>query len=308
MKIFLAGLDNAPEKAIILNIHPYSLFTYHYFKNCSEKNQTFFVSEANKLKSEVICDSGLFTFMFGTDEGKSKHNDQFWEDYTAKYIETAKSWGFKGNLTLVESDVHKVSTVQCLKKLRRKYFERCDLPVQYVWHIEEGLNALKDLAHAYDFIGISVLELKRLFKGQRSGKWKDATRDLIRRLLDHAGKGKGKTLKIHLLGNTIEDLLNDTDVYSSDSTSWLAGVRYGTAICFNRNKMKRVSLSSKAYKELHNICYKKNPHLFAKLEDTQGRDIPGYKRNYLVCSSQYALLQKYLDEKFPWKYSKSEIG
>lgn len=300
MKIFLAGNDTGMMlmmKAAITSFHKPSLFSYHYFSQCSKEDQQLAIRYFNHFDAEILCDSGLFTYMFGSAKGEKKPLE-FWMDYAKRYIETAHSWGIK-NLTIVECDTHKLLGMDATWRLR-ELFKSCGLPVLYVWHREESLDGLISLADAKDFIALSVPELRVLFKGNET-RYQAAVQDLCGRIQRQAKK----IPKIHLLGNTVEELMKMHLPYSCDSTSWTSGGRFGNAKVFTYQTLKTVENKSKDFQDFkahylsqHTECDRlMREHVVLKRD---GRT-PEYMVDYAVCAYAYHLYQEFLDRTFQWQ-------
>jgi len=294
VKIFLAGADQLIYKVAIAEFHPYTLFSYHYFKEASDRVKKFMIEGFNRTNTEIICDSGLFTFMFGAAKGKS-FPLSWWEDYARKYIETAKSWGFK-NITLVECDVHKLLGMDATWKLR-KIFENSGMQVLYVWHKEEGLDGLIKLCERYDYIALSVPELRVLFKGKEHS-YRDAVRDLLNRIETKSSK----IPKIHLLGNTVEELMKEHTPYSCDSTHWLAGVRWGSAKVFTNGQMKTVNINESLFQQIKKTTIDTYPESFdlVRRECLMNGRTSEHIINVIICARQFSTYQQYLDRNYQW--------
>lgn len=125
MRVFLAGCENEFCEVPRIAGHKFCLFSYFHWKDQSQlrKEKTKY---ALNFCDEVICDSGLFTLMFGA--GRSSSYDlEYMKNYTREYIGSAKQMGIN-NLTIVESDVHKLLGMAAVFELR-KYFEDSGLSV-----------------------------------------------------------------------------------------------------------------------------------------------------------------------------------
>lgn len=295
MKIFLAGYDTNPVKAAISYFHPNTLFSYHYFKDANDRVKKLTVDTFNANGTEIICDSGLFTYMFGAGRGQN-FSLSWWMDYAKRYIETVHSWGFK-NITVVECDAHKLLGMDATWELR-DVFKKSGLKVLYVWHKEETISGLISLCNTMDYIALSVPELRKVFKGH-GNSYEQAVKDLLSRIHEKADR----IPKIHLLGNTVEDLMKDHTPYSCDSTSWLAGIRYAQAKVFTNGTLQKVSLRSQVFRDIKESVKKEHcESLRVIAEHARGRTgkVPEYIVDALVCAKAYALYQKYLDRNYTW--------
>lgn len=286
MKIFLAGLDSLPfKRAIDLIDYKYGLFSYFHI---SKNKET--MDEIANSPMELICDSGLFTLMFGAGKGGTYDLD-FMRDYTKRYIEWCKTVRAP-NITFVESDVHKLLGMEAVFELR-KYFEDSGLNHMYVWHREEGLEGLYALANKYDYIALSVPELRILFKAH-DWRYQEGVFDLLAKIKANVKKMP----KIHLLGNTVIETMSTELAYSCDSTSWLSGGRYGRCIVLHNERLQSIARTDPKYQrqvEKMNLLF---PQLYEQLGSADAR------RDYYMANviSAYAFkrYQSILDKHYPW--------
>jgi len=255
MKIFLAGCEGiepyqAASIAGIKNI----LFSYYHLQKKSSTAKEI-MSLMNKRDQEVICDSGLFTMMFGAGKGKTyTYSDLL--DYTKKYIETAKGFGVK-NLTIVEMDTHKILELPKLYEFR-KHFEDSGIQTLYVWHVEEKIEGLFRMAEKYNYIALSVPELRILCKGKKT-RYQDVVHDLLYKIQ----KNVGRLPKIHLLGNTVPETMETNTAYSCDSSSWTFGVRHSRTYFYINGKVHCKYLGRKSDDKWHEL-FKKETQAIAE--------------------------------------------
>lgn len=296
MKVFLAGLEDRQWVHVAATAgHPYALFSYFHWKKTPDTNKEWVRDALNRHMREVICDSGLFTLMFGAGKGGS-YDLSFMKDYTRTYIKTAQGMGIR-NLTIVESDVHKLLGMRAVFELR-KQFEDCGLPVLYVWHKEEGIDGLMRMVERYPYIALSIPELRIIFKG--SGKrYQTITHQLLHQIRRHVGD---RMPKIHLLGNTVTETMETTLAYSCDSTSWLAGGRFGTCMSFQLGRLKQIRRTSDFFKSWREEIYCRYPDIVAEMNREYGHrpSSLGYQISNLFSAMSYRHYQDHLDKKFPW--------
>lgn len=291
MKVFLAGCENWHHaEAAILAGAKNLLFSYYHLKKKSPRDYEKFFGQIDE-SYELICDSGLFTLMFGIGKGGSYDLD-FMRNYTTLYIDYARKFPHK-NLTIVESDVHKLLGMPAVFELR-KQFEESGMKVLYVWHREEGIEGLYRMAEKYDYIAISVPELRILCKGKL--RYQDAVKDLERKI----EKNVKRVPKIHLLGNTVMETMETNISYSCDSTSWIAGVKYGRYAHFDGRKLKAETLSSDEYlKGRYVLEQSYQEHFKAMLkwrESSENR--LRYQVTLYLSAKSYCRYQDYLDRHF----------
>ncbi len=224
MKIFLATCEHpehyaAASFAGIKNV----LFSFYHLQNKGEKALNNFPL-MNQRGQEAICDSGLFTMMFGAGKDKTYTYDDLLK-YTKNYISQAQKFGIQ-NLTIVEMDTHKILPLEKLFEFR-KHFENSGMNVLYVWHVEEGIEGLYRMAEKYEYIALSVPELRILCKG-KSTRYQDVIHDLLYKIK----KNTTRMPKVHLLGNTVAETMETNLAYSCDSSSWTYGVRHARPIFY----------------------------------------------------------------------------
>ncbi len=295
MKVFLAGGEAFQwlylmKMAEIKN----SLFSYYYWIKSSDSEKKLVSEIWESYPQELICDSGLFTLMFGAGKGGS-YDLQFMKEYTRKYIKDVDSLKMK-DLTIVESDVHKLLGMRAVYELR-KYFEDSGRKVLYVWHREEGIEGLYKMAEKYDYIAISVPELRILCKAKF--RYQDAVKDLERKIFDNVKR----LPRIHLLGNTVMETMQTNISYSCDSTSWQAAGRYGRYIHFDSGKLTARQLSSDQYLKTKHILETQFPKQYGQLFEKfngKGKSLQYMTAMFLSIQS-YKLYQGHLDKKFKCK-------
>jgi hypothetical protein len=293
MKIFLAGCEDFQFLYLteVVN-HPYNLFSYYHWLNTAPKDKVRVDEIWERFPQEIICDSGLFTLMFGAGKGGS-YDLPYMKTYTEKYISTARNFKCK-NVTIVESDVHKLLGMDAVFELR-KYFEDSGMKVLYVWHREEEIDGLYRMAEKYDYIAISVPELRILCKGKV--RYQDAVKDLELKIF----KNTSKLPRIHLLGNTVMQTMQTNISYSCDSTSWLSGGRYGRYIHYIDGRLTAKKLSSNEFLKTKAVFESQYPDHWQKLSDEYGhrseKYLPYIISMYLSARS-FNLYQMYLDRKY----------
>ncbi len=300
MRVFLAGCEDVQfiHLASVAR-HPYVLFSYFHWLTTSANSKVIQRDMANAHMKEVLCDSGLFTLMFGVGKGGS-YDLQFMKDYTRKYIKTAQGMGIN-NLTIVESDVHKLLGMKAVFELRRQ-FEDCGMKVLYVWHREEGIDGLMRMAEKYDYIALSIPELRILFK-QLNKRYQVATHQLLQQIRSHVGN---RMPKIHLLGNTVQETMETTLAYSCDSTSWLAGGRFGTVIDLTNTRLKPIKRSSEHYVAWKAHVYPKYAREVEQMVDQYGHNprYLDYQISNLYSAMTMRKYQDHLDKNFQWTGTK----
>lgn len=282
MKLFLAGADVQEHIEIIsISDHPYFLTSYYSHR---KKFLPKWIEEYNKLKKgSWIMDSGLFTMMFGAGSGK-EYKEEDLVEYTYKYINDIKEINY--NHYIVEMDVHKIFGLESLKRFRHIFKQKYDIEKTiYVWHIEEGEEGFIKLCKTYPYIAISIPELRIVLKG------KNNLEKMVKKLILLANK-INSNIKIHLLGCTQQNLMEQKGYYSCDSTSWMSGARYGTASFFNGLKLQQLHIRSELW-----LNYKetKRKEFESKIKRIENRD---YFFNMYCTAKAYHYLNVYINNKY----------
>ena len=164
----------------------------------------------------VIQDSGLFTLMFGARKGQTQTRETLtqWQD---KLIAFVQQNGITA--TCVEIDCQKVLGVEDAWYFRERMRRLLKNRQINVFHFEDGKKGLDRLIEFSDYIALSIPEL-RIIKPKT---FREDTRYLARYI-----KNRKPEIDIHLLGCTdIKMIAQNRFCTSADSTTWLAGVRFG---------------------------------------------------------------------------------
>lgn len=161
----------------------------------------------------VIQDSGLFTLMFGSQQGRKDETlINKWYDGLVRYTNE-----FTQGVTMVEVDCQKVLNPSKAWEFRERLRNDCpNNRIINVFHLEDGSKGLDRLIEFSDYIAISVPELRIAGKANKV----PALAAYIKR--------KKPSIDIHLLGCTELKLLRQCRFCTSaDSTTWTIGKRYG---------------------------------------------------------------------------------
>lgn len=292
MKVFLAGCENIPHFRACLAAKVKNNLISYYHADKTDKGNAI-LTGLIKRSDEMICDSGLFTLMFGAGKGGS-HSLGSMQTYVREYLQYAKIID-SGNVTFVEADVHKLLGMPAVFELRKR-FEDSGLKVLYTWHIEEGIDGLYKLADKYDYIALSVPELRVLFTGKKM-RYQDGVKDLLSKIRTHCGT---KMPKIHLLGNTVQETMETNLAYSCDSTSYIAGVKFGSCIIFKDKKLGKIHIRSSEFKARLEALELEIPEDLLEMEKDIGGS--GKRSNYIktvtVSCHAYAQYQSFLDKNY----------
>ena len=245
MDLYLAGADSW-EKSITLDIfkYPHRLASYHYLRQNPKAPEI--LAMARQEGTSWIMDSGLYSLMFGSEQGTLTTMEQAVE-YTAQYLKTMAEWDWPH--VIVEADVQRLLGVDQCQKLREDFFEPYEAAtgreVMYVWHIPDGEQRLREMARKYRRVALSVPELRACLsvaEGHESGTIRKA---LVKMLSIIRSEGSAK---VHLLGCTESKLL-DLPADTGDSTSWIAAGTWGKGkVVKGGTHLETVSIYSPKYK------------------------------------------------------------
>jgi hypothetical protein len=180
---------------------------------CELKGREYDIPKYIASKSKhCIQDSGLFTLMFGSHKGqKDEKLMNAWYDGLVNF-----TLNNNNGATCVEVDCQKILGVEKAWEYRQRLAKDIPNRIINVFHKEDGQRGLDRLIEFSNYIAISVPELR--FLGQKNSVVKIA----------NYIKNKKPTIDIHLLGCTELKILKELKFCSSaDSTSYIAGKRYG---------------------------------------------------------------------------------
>jgi len=212
MKVHFAG-NGVQVNALLAAGVQYNLMSFYDIQVRNKKSDGD-IHTWNKFK-HLIIDSGLFTFMFGS-EAKKDLTMEFCEDWLNKYINFVNRTDFR-NASFVEMDVQKCLGVEEAWELRKRMKAEINKGVVInVYHLED--EDPTDLIDYCDYIAISLPEL-RLNVSQKERKQ-------IVAYITKKAQLKGK--KVHILGCTEKKYMEMFSMCEScDSTSWTSALRWG---------------------------------------------------------------------------------
>lgn len=176
--------------------------------NGEEKN----ISKYNNF----LLDSGAFTYM-----NKNKNNIN-WDEYIVKYSEFINNWNVK---YFFELDIDNIVGLSNVKKLTKKLETLTQKQCIPVWHKNRGIDYWNGIVKDYKYVAVGGIVTKEIKRDHY---------DLFNNLIQ---KATINNCKVHGLGFTNISGLHKYKFYSVDSTSWLAGNKYGSIYIFKNNKM-----------------------------------------------------------------------
>lgn len=188
-----------------------------------------------------MLDSGAFTFL------NSRRNVDI-DDYVEGYIKFIKQYDVQH---FFELDIDSIVGYEEVKKIRQKIERRTKKRCIPVWHKSRGIKEFRALCKKYDYVAIGGIVTKEIERNEHF---------LLNAFCDFA---RSYDCKIHGLGFTPPDV-KEYRFDSVDSTSWLAGARYGRLYEFSDGRIR----STKPKNRMHYLEYDKyNLRQFLLLQD-----------------------------------------
>lgn len=185
-----------------------------------------------------IADSGAFTAM-----ASGKKID---DSYIGSYIDWIKDAHIDN---FIEMDLDEIVGYGKVKEIRTRIERETGKQPMPVWHLGRGREGWLDMVKEYPYVALSLSGFTASSKWLKANKWLP-----LYWFLDEAAKAGSK---VHALGCTSWKILKQFHFYSSDSSSWSLGERYGQCYLFENGEMKQVKLPHKFKKNkatlgLHN--------------------------------------------------------
>lgn len=199
--------------------------------------------QAEQIKDieHFMLDSGAFTFL------NSKRNVDI-DDYVEGYIKFINQYDVQH---FFELDIDSIVGYEEVKKIRQKIERRTKKRCIPVWHKSRGIKEFQALCKKYDYVAIGGIVTKEIERHEHF---------LLNAFCDLA---RSYDCKIHGLGFTPPDI-KEYRFDSVDSTSWLAGARYGRLYEFSDGRIR----SNKPRTRMHYLEYDKhNLRQFLLLQD-----------------------------------------
>jgi len=299
MKVHLA--DNGMGRFIISLMagHPYRLVSYWYLRKLKDPKGALDLLTSGG--ASIIVDSGLFSLMFGSEQGTLPTTLEAYRDYTRKYLDDMAEWN--STCQLVESDTHRLLGMDSTYRLREEFASlgsRC----MYVWHEPEGLDGLHKLAQERDYVCISVPEMRMIASANGSLTQSGKVTRMVSDLLARIHRASPKPPRVHLLGCTVQQMMETRLAWSCDSTSWLSGVRFGNACMWTAERgLQTVGIRSPRFIKFRDMAHAANPDILKlarSFDSGSGLGIgpDDYILACLACAHAYALYQTWLDQNY----------
>ncbi len=224
MKLCLAG-TSISEELVKNNPPDFMLESFYSIKDW----QTQYIKKAKLF----LLDSGAFTFMSSQKKGK-KFEYEDMKIYLHRYIDFINKYDVD---YFFELDIDIVVGYDKVLELRQMLEQKTGKKCIPVFHKNRGIKEWEKMCKEYDYVAIGCT-------GFNDSQWTKNV-NVLKQMLAIARKYK---TKVHGLGYTRGNI-EDMTFYSTDSTSWLAGGRFGVIYTFKNGKMNKVSYSNKRVKE-----------------------------------------------------------
>lgn len=198
-------------------------------------------AEQIKTIEHFMLDSGAFTFL------NNKHTVDI-DDYVDAYINFINEYDVQH---FFELDIDSIVGYEEVKKIRQRIERRTKKRCIPVWHKSRGIKDFVDSCKKYDYVAIGGIVTKEFERHEHF---------LLNAFCDLA---HSYDCKIHGLGFTPPNV-KDYRFDSVDSTSWLAGARFGRFYNFSDGRLQ----STKTTQKMHYLEYDKhNLKQFLLLQD-----------------------------------------
>ena len=223
--IFYSGVEQETYFEILYNegIRNF-LMSYHYLQN-----KKISMSKTYKDKGiKFFIDSGAHTYQ--QDPKYSEYTVDFWEEHLKNYLK----WAEKNHeyiFAIANFDFENVVGAEVVNEWNRKYFEpfmlRTGIPVCFVWH-QNSYYDWEFYCKRYPYVGFSSVNIENN---------EDISISEYREKLKVAEKHDSL---VHGFGMTRTSMLTELPFYTTDSTTWLVGLKYGEVNYWTGNKMTRL--------------------------------------------------------------------
>lgn len=230
MYLFLAGAETFHD-LMMTHEAPFRLYTYYTLRN--DKRLRAKLGDLRRLKQEkpwtrIFLDSGAFSIVADAYQGRGKNVDL--HEYGDGYCDFVEEYGDLFDI-IAELDIEATGRIH--RDYVWKWYDRlwaaCGAKLIYVWHphrgIEEYAAMLRETEHRW--IGIAANTAAQFGTGK------------VMRMI---GEARRAAKHVHGFGQTrIQTDLKFTRWTSADSSTWLAGDKYGATFVFRGGKLTRLS-------------------------------------------------------------------
>lgn len=219
MRVFLAApISHLP--VFIENDPMYVLETFYEIRKSSKKKELMSYVKS-KPTDAFLLDSGAFTFM-NASSGKAVDYDKYVEEY-AKFIVDF------GITQYFELDIDCIVGLAKVEEYRAFLYKNTKVAPIPVWHKTRGFEYFKKMAQDFSYIAIGISGMNDV------SKWSRSNPHVLKQMCRVAAS---LGAKVHGLGYTKISDLHTHSFYSVDSSSWKAGMRYGSLHVFDELSKK----------------------------------------------------------------------
>lgn len=228
MKVYLAG------EAYGSKVFPQVRFNFNRLETFWSIYNKAQVEENISLYNDFLLDSGAFTFIMASRQGKDLKIDiDYFTDAYCDYINSFKVTKF------FEMDVDAVYGYDKVLQLRKRIEQRTGRRPIIVFHKGRGWDEYTAHCRDYDYIALGIAG-----KDTAWGDWKTFYKFVeVARTYD---------VKVHGLGITGMKVLEKVPFYSVDSSSWTSGNRYKAFHLFDGRSIKSIPTRVLKDKFIHN--------------------------------------------------------
>jgi hypothetical protein len=219
------------------------LVSYHYV----QKKRLDLRQRFSGLDIRMMIDSGAFTYQ--TDPEFSNFSINYWEDLIRGYL----AWAEKNRefiFAIANMDIELLVGGAVVDRWNKEFFEpfmlRTGIPVCFVWH-PDTYQTWEYYCQRYPFVGFSAMH-------------GESSLDLTQYCREKVKTAEKYESLVHGFALTRTGLLTEVPFYTSDSTTWLAGLKYGEMNYWRKtNKMSRLKKDVwKTPEYLGDICRRYN--------------------------------------------------
>lgn len=193
---------------------------------------TFYDIERRELHyfdryKSLMIDSGAFTFLKGK-------RDVDWTQYVLDYANFIN----KHNIDLfIELDIDNIAGLRKVEDLRKLLEDKTGKQCIPVWHKSRGKEYWLKMIEEYSYVAIGWGEYKTRMIAER--------KKFLPYLPYFLKEAKRHNCKVHGLGFTSFGKYKQIHFDSVDSTSWLAGQRFGYVYKFDGKELQKINRAGK---------------------------------------------------------------
>lgn len=223
LKVFLAGGRPQLKEVInkVLADPSYSLYKGARILQSFPYADKFTENEVIPKCSDFMIDSGAFTFA-------SRETKADWEAYVERYADFIRRNHVE---KFFELDIDSLVGYDEVKRLRSKLERLTGKPSIPVWHKSRGKDEFLRMCDKYNYVAIGGIVSKEIVVARGDDKY-------FPWFINEAHK---RGAKIHALGYSSQVGLKKYKFDSVDSSSWVAGNRYGAVYKFTGSGIKTIS-------------------------------------------------------------------